>query len=439
MITKIKRFLATGVWRIRLKHESPARSFAIRQLRIILLAIRGFHEDTCQLKASALTFNSLLSIVPVVAIAFGVAKGFGYQEVLKEQLLEKFPTNKEVLMQVMNFALALLETTKGGVVAGFGLLVLFYSVIKVLGNIEDSFNDIWGVEKSRSWMRTFSDYTSVILLAPFLLIMSGSVTVFISTQVQFITERFSVLGSLAPLVVILLKCLPYLFVWTLFTFVYIFLPNGKVNFASGLLAGILAGTVYELVQWGYITFQVGVSRYNAIYGSFAALPLFLAWMQVSWFVVLFGAEISFAHQNVHLYEFEPDCRKVSLSFKKLISLRITQVLVKNFSQGKSPLTAASIAQAVEMPMLLVHEILLELVESGIISGITIHEHEGTAYQPARDTDNLTIQYVIDALEKRGVDAIPALHTPEIEILSESLKVFNDSIAKSPANKLLKIL
>jgi len=406
-------------------------------LRIVILAVRGFDEDRCQLRASALTFYSLLSIVPVIAILFGIAKGFGFQEVLEKELLEKFSAHQAVLAQVMDFAKSLLETTQGGLIAGIGLVILFWTVIKVLGSIERSFNNVWGVKSPRPWSRKFTDYISVLLIAPILFLLSSSIMVFITSQVTFITEKFALLGFFSSLIFFLLKLLPYCIVWILFTFIYIFMPNTKVRFTSGLIAGIVAGSVYQLVQWGYITFQVGVAKYNAIYGSFAALPLFLGWLQVSWLVVLFGAEISFSHQNVDTYEFEPDCLRVSMSFKKLLSLRITHLLVKNFSAGKPPLTATMITHALEVPIRLVRQVLFELAESGIVSAVVTEDGENPAYQPGRDSDSLTIQYVIDALEKRGVDTIPAAQTEELKVLSESLKTFNASIESSPANKLLK--
>jgi membrane protein len=401
------------------------------------LALRGFYEDKCYLRASALTFYSLLSIVPVVAMAFGIAKGFGFQKVLQEQLLESFPAHEEIMLQVIDFAQSLLENTEGGLVAGIGVAILFWSVIKVLGNIEYSFNDIWGVKQSRSWGRKFTDYLAVMFIGPLLLIFSSSITVFLTTQIQFITEKFMLLGAVSSIIFLILQFIPYCIIWILFSFIYIFVPNLKVKFTSGLLAGIVAGTFYEVSQWTYITFQVGVASYNAIYGGFAALPLFLVWLQVSWLIVLFGAEISFSHQNVDMYEFEPDCRRVSLSLKNLLALQVTHFLVKNFSKGKTPFTASSIAYALEIPIRLVRQILFELVEGSVVSEVKTQEYKETAFQPARDGETLTIKYVIDALEHRGVNNIPAAKTQEFKVLSESLRTFDEIIVKSSANKLLK--
>jgi len=437
MLSRIINFTKTDIWRIRLQDNPGKKIFFIKQLRVVLLAFRGFYEDKCSLRASALTYYSLLSIVPVVAMAFGVAKGFGSDRTLEKQLLEKFPGQEDVLMQVTGFARSLLEETKGGMIAGIGIAVLFWIVIKLLTNIERSFNDIWGIKEPRSTARKITDYISIMLICPILIIMSSGITVFIVTQVTLITEHFAFLGFFSSIILFSLKLIPYCILCGVFTFIYIFMPNTKVNFKSGLIAGLIAGTTYQVAQWVYINSQVGVAHYNAIYGSFAALPLFLVWLQISWLIVLFGAEISFALQNIDTYEFEPDCSRVSPSFKKLLSLQTTHLLIKNFSIGQKPLTANQISHSLEIPIRLVHQILYELVECGVAVETRTEEDQEFAYQPARTINVLTIKYVIDALERRGTDNIPVAQTEELKTLSETLKTFNDTIEKSSANKLLK--
>jgi len=437
MISKINNFIKNDIWRIRSKDLPRRKSFLIKQLRVILLALRGFDEDKCQLRASALTFYSLLSIVPVAAMSFGIAKGFGLENLLEKQLLNRFHGQEEVITQVINFARTLLENTRGGIVAGVGVALLFWTIIKVLGNIERSFNDIWGIKEPRKLGRKFSDYLSIMLICPVLIIVSSSVTVFISSQIKFITEKIFLLGAVSTLIFFLLKLLPYVMVWILFTFIYTFMPNTKVNFKSALLAGIVAGSIYEITQWAYIAFQVGVAKYNAIYGSFAALPLFLVWLQLSWLIVLFGAEISFAHQNVDLYEFEPDSLRVSYSFKKLLTLGLTHLIVKRFSKGDSPLTASEISHILEIPIRLTRQILYELVGASIVSEVKTQEYKESAYQPACDINYLTIRRVIEALENKGVNDIPVTVTNDFKAILDSLQKFADIIEKSAANKPLK--
>jgi membrane protein len=342
-----------------------------------------------------------------------------------------------VITKIIDFATSLLASTKGGLLAGVGVIILFWAVIKVLGNIEDSFNDIWGIKESRTLGRRFSDYLSVMLLCPVLIIMSSSLTVFITTQVTLITQKVALLGIFSPLIFFALKVLPYCLIWILFTFLYVFMPNTKVLFSSGLVAGIMAGTIYQIVQWGYIAFQVGAAKYNAIYGSFAALPLFLIWLQLSFLIVLFGAEFAFAYQNVDTYEFEPDSLRISDYFKRLISLQVCHLLVVNFAKGEKPFTAPQISHTLDIPLRLVHQILFELAESGIVIDVKAAEYKEQAYQPARDINVLSVRFVLEALEKRGVDYIPVAKTAELEALAATMESFSEMIKSSPENKLLK--
>jgi membrane protein len=215
------------------------------------------------------------------------------------------------------------------------------------------------------------------------------------------------------------------------------MPNTKVNFSSGIAAGIIAGTAYQFLQWIYINFQIFTSNYNAIYGSFAALPLFLVWLQLSWLIVLVGAEISFAHQNVDTYEFEPDCLSASRAFRKLLALRITHYLVKKFAQGQEPGTATEVSHALEIPIRLVRDILFELTGSGILIETKTKDPRELGLQPARDIDTLSIKYVIDSMEHKGTEDVPVLRDKELQGISEALQTFSATIEKSPSNRLLK--
>ena len=437
IFSKSAGFIKNDIWRIRSKNLPGKKYFLIKHLRIVILAIRGFDEDKCLLRASSLTFYSLLSIVPVAAMAFGIAKGFGFEKILEKQLFANFPTQHEVVAMVIGFAHSLLDNTKGGMIAGIGLVLLLWSVIKVLGHIEGSFNEIWEIRESRTFLRKFSDYFAIMLISPMIMILSSSVTVFISTQITVITERIALLGFFSPLIFLSLKMIPYFLIWLLFTIGYILMPNTKVNFTSGLLAGVVAGTLYQITQWGYIYFQIGVSKYNAIYGSFAALPLFLIWLQISWLIVLFGAEISFANQNVDTYEYEPDSLRVSTAFKRLLALQVAHLLVKNFQNGEKPLTADQISHKLEIPIRLLNTLLNSLVVTGILSDARAGAYKELAYQPGRDINGLTIKFVIEALDGQGADNIPVAQTKVFEVFSRALKTFSETIEASPANILLK--
>jgi membrane protein len=435
----IRQFLNADIWRLQAHKLPPRRSFWITQLRILLLAVRRFNQDKCELRASALTFYSLLSIVPVVALAFAVAKGFGVEQTLGEQLMAKLEGHEEVAERIIGFAQSLLQNTRGGAIAGVGIILLFWTVIKVLGNIEKSFNDIWGVKTPRTMSRKLADYLSVMMICPVLLIMASSITVLLTTQITTMVERLSFLGYLANVLILFLKILPYGVIWLVFTFIYLFMPNTKVELKSALWGGVIAGTIYQLVQLAYISFQIGVSNYGAIYGSFAALPLFLVWLQLSWLILLLGAEVSFAHQNVATYEFEQDCLGVSHSFKRMIALMIVHVCVKNFLNAERPPTDGDISRKLEVPIRLVRSILSELTEARLLSQVGLDQRDNVGYQPACDIHRLTVAAVIERLDQQGIATVPVTESIHVNKLREAVKRFAEMNEQSPANLKLQDL
>jgi membrane protein len=436
-VNGLVQFVAGDIWRSRMQEMPLLKRLWVQGLRVLLLSVRGFREDACMLRASSLTFYTLLSIVPVVAMAFGIARGFGFHDMLEAQLYQNFPGQEEVVSRVVVFADSLLETTKTGLIAGFGMVILFWTVFKVMGNIEQSFNQIWKVKHERSLARKLSDYLAIMLLSPVLIILQSSATVFVTTQITIVTRKIALLGFLSPLIFYSYKLIPYFLVWVLFTLIYLVMPNTRVKFRSALVAGLIAGTGYQILQGFYLTFQIGAARYNAIYGSFAALPLLLVWLQLSWLIVLLGAEIAFAIQNVGHYEFERDTSQASPGLRKLVALRITLFLVRRFGEGTAPVEAEQIADDLELPLTLTHRVLHELAESGIITEVQPVDSNTRGFMPSLDADQLTIGYVLEALERRGVNDIPLPKSSEMVVLSEALDNLRLTIQQSPANKRLK--
>ena len=408
-------------------------------MRVVILAGRGFDENKCVFRASALTFYTLLSIVPVIALMFGVAKGFGLQQRLTTEILSKMKGQEQVARRIITFANSLLDKASGGVIAGAGVIFLFWTIIRLLGNIENSFNDMWGIVKPRSFGRKFADYLVTMLLCPILLAIAGGVTIFLSSQIQTLIVKFPFLENFGPVFWLIMKVLPYVTIWVAFSFIFISMPNTKVRLMSGLIAGIIAGSLFQFIQWAYVNFQVQITTRYAIYGSFAALPLFLLWLQTSWLIVLFGAEVSFAHQNVETYEFEPDCLSASRSFKKLLSLLIVHRLVKKFCNGEKPADAVQLAHELEIPIRLVRQILYELSEAAVLSEVRNSKDKEFAYQPATDVEKITIKFVTNQLELRGTSDIPITKAGELDKLSDCLRQLDEVIEKSPANVLLKNL
>jgi membrane protein len=434
---QIDDFLRNGIWRIHRQNFPGAKKILLHVLRIFVLTFRGFQNDNCILRASALTFYTFLSIVPVLALAFGISKGFGFEPMLERFLIERFLFQQEALTRIISFAQDLLEKTKGGVIAGVGVTILFWTVIKVLTHIEMSLNQIWKVEKSRNMGRKFNDYFAFILICPGVIILHSSLSVFITVQVETIMEKVELIGMFSPVIFSLLKILPYALIWIILTYIYKSIPFTDVKLLSAVVAGVFAGTVFQLAQWAYIYFQVGVAQYNAIYGSFAAIPLFLVWLQVSWLIVLFGAEFSYAFENVDQYEFEPDIKNLSYSQKKLLYLAIARLLTKNFAEEKPAMSGKQISEHLGIPVLFVQHALREMIEAGIVSNAKSQQDENPVFQPAKDIQLYTVNYILNALEKRGKNITFIEKAPEIQSLEKSLKKLEQSLEQSPGNLHLK--
>ena len=406
----------------------------IRLARTVVLAVQGFNKHHGTLRASALTFFTLLSLVPVAAMTFGIAKGFGFERRLQQELLENFSAQQEVVQQVIGFAQNMLNNTKGGMIAGIGVVVLIWSAVKVLGNIEGSFNHIWGV-RSRPLVRKLSDYLTIMLIGPLLMILSGSMTVFITHQVSVISGRFELLQMVGPALYVGLKLLPFALIWILFTLIYMIMPNTRVNFDSALLAGIVAGTAYQGVQAAYIHFQIIVAKYNAIYGSFAALPLFLMWLQISWLIVIVGAEISHAYQHSAHLDRTDGGREMSFAESQLASLAICHHVILLFRQGRPAQTAPQIANALRLPETLVDNLIHGLIKGNILVNLDGEGEDLSAVQPAQDIHRLTVSVVLCALANvNGENEALLAQMPGSERLGQILAAFRQELDLSSANR-----
>lgn len=439
-VKELQHFLYNGLWSIRIDQLAAKNSRRLyRVLRVMMLSYRGFTENHVMLRASALTFYSLMSVVPILAMGFGIAKGFGYDKILEQQLMESLQGHEEIAIKLIDFSNSLLARTGGGLIAGIGIAVLFWSIINVFSNIERSFNAVWQVEKGRPFTRKFTDYLSMMLIAPILVIASSSATVYLSTQLGTYTQQVELLGYISPLLIFLLQLIPYVLIWVLFSLTYIVMPNTTVNVKAGVIAGIIAGSAFVITQWAYIHFQVGVSKYNAIYGSFAALPMFLIWLQTSWLIVLYGAEISFAIQNVHLYEFENEAVNINPRSRRALSLLIMHRIVIQFKNGEPPLTATDLSIELGMPIRLVSQLLKGLITTKLLIETYTDDPKVKAYVPAVWLEKITVNYVTSALDKLGVDTKLEASNPTLEKLLNIQENFDLITSKHDDNILLKDL
>jgi membrane protein len=438
MLDLFKRFNHI-IWHTPLSEISRGKTFVFKQLRIIVIAARGFYNDKVQLRASALTFYSLLSIIPIVAIVFAIAKGFDVVDKIKILVQEKFPTQQENFKWLLTEAETAIKSTSGGYMAGIGIIIFFLAVMSLLNNIESSFNHIWQIRTSRQWHRKFTDYLTIMLIAPVFIILSSGINFFISTQLPEYMVNAPILDFFKPVISFLVKFAPYLLSWIALTILFIVMPNAKVKFVPALISGVIAGTILQGIQWLYIDLQFGITKLGYLYGSFAAVPLFLVWLQTSWIVVLLGAEISFANQNISRYEMESEALNISNYQKRALIIMILHMVIRNFSLGEKPISSSYIAANLKIPVRLAREILQDLSSVNLVSEIHEHEEKERLFQPAIDINKLTVSYVFSRLDKKGIEQIMVIRNKDYERVITILEKFDRMIAKSDYNILIKDL
>jgi len=339
-------------------------------------------------------------------------------------------------MWLIDFAHSALDTAKGGIIAGVGLVILFWSVMNMLGNIEDSFNDIWQIKKRRSYVRKFTNYLSFMLIAPVFIILAGSGNMFMATKLSNIASSIEIV-NLSPFVIFLMKLFPYVMVWLLFTLLYIIMPNTRVKFVSALIAGILAGTAFQITQWIYIDMQMFMSRINAIYGSFAALPLLLIVIRLSWLIVLFGAELSFAKQNIDMYELENESRQISPYACRAYNMLILGCIVRRFIDGEKPLTTHELSIHMKLPIRLVQMVTTNLLSARLISEVCTVNDKIYAYAPAKDVRQYTIRHVVESLDKNGNNRILDRPTDELKMVLHIQENFLQVMEETSDNILIQ--
>ena len=263
--------------------------------RKLYLTIRFFTEKRVMTQASALSYSTLLAIVPILAVVFAIARGFGYNKYIELWFRESLSTQPQVADIIVGFVNSYLVHTQSGIFLGVGLVFMLYSVLMLISNIEDTFNQIWQLSSTRPIIRSITNYLAICFLFPIIIVVSTGLSIFMETVADTM-DGFRILG---PAIRRMLSLAPCVLMSLMFIILYVYMPNTKVRFSSAIVPGILAGIAMQVLQLAYIHSQIWVPGYNAIYGSFAALPLFMLWIQISWTICLFGAQLTFTNENMN--------------------------------------------------------------------------------------------------------------------------------------------
>lgn len=411
-ISSAQKFFKDTVWNTPLNTLSRWEAFLYRQIRIWMITLSEFQKDKCAEKASALTYFSLLSIVPVMAMAFGVGQMFGLKEYVQSEINAyiiyeeggKISSDwqSQILSRVSEYADTMLANSSGGIISGISALFLIYAVARLLNNIEMAFNHVWDTKEGRTLKRKLTDYMSVIFLGPLIIILSSSISVFIENSIQEATATWTVLGYVQPVTFILLKFIPVVLIWFLLFLVYVVFPNTAVKIRPAMVSAILAGSLFMIVQYAWIHGQVFLSNYSVVYGSFAALPLFLIWLQLSWTILLFGAEFAYAIQNSSNWTYSDDDRRLSRKLKKRLVFMVLYEIVNHFLKEDTAISFQKLTGQLYIPNRFIHEVLSNLERAGLIARVKTSVDDGNEYyQPAMDVNKLDVHTVLRKLDLVG--------------------------------------
>ena len=392
-------FVTTTMWRMKDTEVSSGQYRRNYVLKVIYLSVQRYFANRVQIRAKALTYNTVFSLVPILALLFAMAKGFGFSNLMESLLRKGIPVGGDTMDTVMAFIDSYLEHTHSGVFVGVGLFILLWAIITLTGNIEQGFNQIWGVRKQRSYFRKVTDYFSMFLLLPVLLICLGGWSIFMSTVYEGLKDLY----FLSAFVNFLFKLAPYVLSGLIFTGMFIFFPNTKVKFRHAIIPGLVTGFVFQAFFYFYINMQVNVSSYNAIYGSFAAIPLLLFFINVAWCIILFGVELTYVSQNIRQYSFSQDVENVSNRFYDFSCVLFMSLICKRFEQGGQPYSLPELASEADIPFRLAGKVINELEDDGLICSVGDPDakSDNYRYMPTMDINSLTVGYVLRTLDTSG--------------------------------------
>lgn len=406
-LQQIREFIQYDLWRqSHMDIHTPKKRLLYRFLQTIILVARGFKDKALNVRANSLSFSLLFAFVPMVAGVFAIARGFGFEELLQERISTSFLAEANIAPTIMEWVERYLETARGGLFLGIGLVVLIWAVYAFFNMLELSFNNIWNVKQSRSFGRRLSNYMVVLLLVPIMIILSSGISIFLNSA----ASASPVLQAIEPIRRVLLRLIPFVVASGVFTWIFIAIPNTKVRFLSAIIPGVIVGILFQLVQMFSVYLVMLFTRMSVVYGAFSAIPLILVWLHITCWLLLIGAELAFAIQNNDMFAYEKDLETMSRRYKDYIMLYLLSVIIRRFEAGESPQTAQKMAAEHQLPIRLVQQLLSRLEETSIVRRVYTEDEEEQAFVPALDTKSITVEMVIGRISAQGTEEF-LQHTP----------------------------
>lgn len=421
-IQSLADYCVSGVW------KDTRNSAKVRIIKVVNLSVRTFFDRDLQTRAMSLTYSTVLAIVPVLALIFAIGRGFGLQSLIEDALYKNFPGQHKFISMSLQFADSYLKEASEGVIVGIGIIFLLWTLFSLLSYIETAFNQIWDIKRQRTFYQKFTDYVAICLLVPILMICSSGVSIFMSATVSNNLH----FAFLSPVLNVVLEAVPFVLAWLAFTFSFQLIPNTKVNFKYSAISGAICAILFSVLQILFVNGQIYVSKYNAIYGSFAFLPLFLIWLQLSWLIVLLGAVLTNSMQNVLGYFYIGDINGISHIYRQKIAIIVAAVIGKRFSDANPPLTRFQISTLYDIPIRITNHICELLNRAGLVNYVYMADDK-IGVTPAFVPGHLTIGDFLKKIDNVG----PSDFIPDFEdhyrdtlsqidsILSKSYGTLND--------------
>lgn len=403
---RIKHFFEIGIWRVRVKELPMRKRILLYVTRRLYLSIRFFivrgHIDY----ATQLAFSTLLALVPIFAAIFAIGKGFGFNVFIEQWCRNVLSSQPQVADSIIHLATSYIAYTNTGIFIGVGLVLMLYSVLSLIYNVEHVFDSIWQVKKKRSWSEILIDYTGLLFLVPVIIIVVSGLSVALYANVDKL-QHIILLGTVAQFFV--QKVVPWLLMTVIFTVLFVYMPNTKVQVSKTVGPGMLASASMLILQYIYVHYQTLLTSYNIIYGSLAALPLFLIWLQISWYICLFCTELCYINQNVSMYEFLLETRDVSHDKRILMSLVLMSLICRRQKNDEDALTARQLKEGTGFPLRIVIDILKNLCETGLVVESYNADQTRVTYLPHGDSGQVTVGRIIEKLESFPHDKYHNIH------------------------------
>lgn len=407
-IQRIRKFIQYDLWRqSHIDVHAPKKRLLYRLLQILILVGRGFKHQVLVVRANSLTFSLIFAFIPMMALIYAVARGFGFEEMVSELLTGSFLAEANIAPVLLEWVERYLETARDGLFVGIGLIVLIWAVYAFFNMLENSFNSIWNVKKKRSFGRRMTNYVMTLLLVPILVVVTSGISIFLnSTEVLS-----SVLQSVEPLRKFMLRFIPFVATSAVFTWIFMAIPSTKVKFSSAIIPGVLMGFLYQVVQALSMYLVVLFTRMSIVYGAFSAIPLVLIWLNITCWLLLIGAVLAFAIQNNELFAYERDIVTMSRRYKDYVMLYLLSVIIKRFENGESPEKMRDMAKNNQLPIRLVGQLMARLEDANIVHRVYIDQDEESAFVPAMDTKKITVELVVGRISSQGTEEF-LQHTPK---------------------------